>query len=166
MARFRLKAKHYLNVPGTEWEQKETDQATGKQVRKVYEVPLYLDPEDPSSHNYPGEVIVATVKDKAFPRDIIFVPPCSVDMEPLDEEAEAMWKEIAAKGQHPIESLPTNEDFGAWIAKKFEREADALALKVSQPDSRVSSLERQVEELKALVASLAQPKPNISIGAK
>jgi hypothetical protein len=41
MARFRLKDKHYLHVlPGTEWEQKELDQVTGKQARKVYLVPL------------------------------------------------------------------------------------------------------------------------------
>lgn len=88
-------------------------------------------------------------------------------MEPLDEEAEALHAEVMSKGAHPIDSLPANGGtLGDMILEKFQREADALASKLAQPDSRVQALETQVAELKALVASLAQPKTGVAIGAK
>src|ERR1035437_368992 len=96
MARFRLKDKHYLHVlPETEWEQKELDQVTGKQARKVYLVPRYLDPDDPSDCNYPGEIIVATKEDKAWPRDIIMKGPPTADMEPIDDESIVILKKMS-----------------------------------------------------------------------
>ena len=52
MARWRLTAKHYLTVPGIEWEQKETNRDTGRQMTKKYPVPLFLDPDDPADQNY------------------------------------------------------------------------------------------------------------------
>ena len=73
MARWRLMNAHYLNVSGTEWEHKETDRSTGKQARKVFPVPMLLNPEDPADHNYPGEIIVAHEGKTAQRRDIIFV---------------------------------------------------------------------------------------------
>jgi len=72
MARFRLKDKHCLAVPGVEWEHVETDQQTAKRARKVFPFPLYLDAEQPSDCNYRGEIIVATKADPRYPRDIIF----------------------------------------------------------------------------------------------
>src|SRR6266705_2613092 len=106
MARWRLLTGHYLNVEGTEWEYKETDRNTGKQARKVFAVPLFMDPNDPSDHNYPGEIIVANIADRAFARDIIFLGDPTPDMEPLDAEAEAISESLAPKWTHPIESLP------------------------------------------------------------
>ena len=50
--RWKLTEPHYLNVPETTWEQKETDRMTGKQVRKAYPVPLYLNPKEESDWNY------------------------------------------------------------------------------------------------------------------
>src|SRR6266705_1767114 len=106
MARWRLRTGHYLNVPGTEWEYKETDRTTGKTGRKVFAVPMLLDPNDPADHNYPGEIIVASAEDRAFPRDIIFLGDPTPDMEPIDDEAEAISEALASKWVHPIESLP------------------------------------------------------------
>lgn len=104
MARWRLTQKHYLNVPGTEWEYKEISQSTGRQVRKVFKVPQYLDPDDPTDCNYPlaarptdrNELIVAHAKG-AEKADIIFIGDPTPDMTPLDEEAEAISAGLRAK---------------------------------------------------------------------
>ena len=102
MARWRLREKHYLRVPGTEWEYREVTMA-GRQGRKIFQVPLYLDPEDPGCHNYPGEIIVA---DKPYNRDYVFEGPPTPEMEPLDDEAEAISKAESVNWVNPIESLP------------------------------------------------------------
>lgn len=98
---------HYLNVPGTEWEYKETDRNTGRQGRKVWNVPLFLDPRDAADHNYRelGEIIVSDGQG-AMGRDIIFVGDPTPDMEPLDAAAEAISKSFEHRWIHPIESLP------------------------------------------------------------
>lgn len=109
MARWRLTAAHYLKVPGTEWEQKETDQQTGKQGRKVYPVPLYLDPNNAADCNYPGEIIVSNKHSAAHPKDIVFSGPPTPDMEPIDDEAIKITEPLKRKWEttHPIEALPT-----------------------------------------------------------
>jgi hypothetical protein len=109
MARWKLQSPHYLRVPGTEWEYRETDQATGKQARKVYEVPLYLNPGDKADHNYPGEIVV-TDGNGADPRDIHFLGEPTPDMDPLDDDARRVSDKFRHKWKNPIESLPT--DFG------------------------------------------------------
>lgn len=116
MARWRLKSPHYLNVPGTEYELQETDRATGKSVKKKFQVGLYLNPDDPTDHNYPGNpsigqegsIIVTDKFDKQFPRDILFLGPPTPEMEPLDEAAEKLTAEWQKKWTKvPVESLPT-----------------------------------------------------------
>lgn len=95
-ARWKLMQKHYIKVPGTTWEYRETGN-TGKQVRKTLEVPMYLDPDDPADHNYKadGLIIVANRESDDFMRDIIFVGDPTPDMVPLNAEA----KEISARFQ-------------------------------------------------------------------
>lgn len=109
MARWRLTAKHYLPVAGTEYEYKETNRDTGRQVRKVFEVPLYLDPDQPSdwTDRVNGEIIVSN-GEGAERSDIIFQGNPTPDMEPLDDEAEAISAALRQKWEHPIESLPAN----------------------------------------------------------
>lgn len=126
MARWRLQAAHYLNVPGTEWEYKEVDRNTGKQGRKVYIVPMYLHPENPLDHNHPGEIIVAQGKNPN-PKDIIFIGEPTPDMEPIDDEAQAITDQCKPKWQHPIDSLPANGDYSASLLSKLERQLDAAS---------------------------------------
>src|SRR5881392_1048059 len=100
MARWRLKDKHYLSVPGIEWEYQETDRETGRRARKIFTVPLYLDPEIQADWNYPeeGAIIVSTKFDPAHRRDIVFTGPPTPDMEPVDDEAEAITQEYVDSG--------------------------------------------------------------------
>src|SRR5712664_1979266 len=76
MARWRLITGHYLNVlidgSPAEWEYKETDRNTGKQARRIFPVPVLLDPNDPADHNHPGEIIVCH-EGAGDRRDIIFL---------------------------------------------------------------------------------------------
>lgn len=161
MARWRLTAAHYLNVPGTEWEYKETDQNTGKQARRVFTVPALLNPNDPSDCNYPGEIIVAW-KDKGQGRDIIFIGEPTPDMEPLDDEASAVSNKLRPKWVHPVESLSGNGFSGDLIAMLEKQMTLALknqptnvsAAGVSQED--FAKLQAQVAALMAQNAALAE----------
>lgn len=95
MARWKLIEAHYLNVPGTTWEAKEVDRSTGRQVKKVFNVPLYLDPKDEADWNYRREQdpdlqdggIIVCLAGKGRPRDIVFEGDPTPCMIPLDDEA-------------------------------------------------------------------------------
>jgi hypothetical protein len=121
MARWKLTDSHYLAVPGTEWEYKEQNRETGRQARKVYEVPLYLNPKDAADWNYPRDeaIIVANKFDPAYPRDIIFHGRPTADMEPLDDEAQAISDNERKNWIHPIESL--NMTYSESRLSEFER---------------------------------------------
>lgn len=122
MARWRLTAAHYLNVPGEEYEHIETDRDTGKRVRKLYPVPMFLDPKDPANHNYPGDIIVGQ-GETGFPRDLIFTGPPTPDMEPLDAEAEKITKEASKKWVNPMDALPgQGVDYSSQLLAVFERQ--------------------------------------------
>lgn len=174
MARWRLTAAHYLNVPGTEYEYKETDRNTGKQARKVFAVPALLNPDDVGDQNYRelGELIVCH-EGKGQPRDIIFTNANGTpgeptpDMEPLDDEAQAISDSLRSKWQHPIESLASNgNDYGAKLVELFQTQIDAMggikptSVKGVDPDA-FAKLQAQVAELAetnaALTAQLAKP---------
>jgi len=124
MARWKLLSAHYLNVPGVEWEYRETTRE-GKQGRKIFTVPQYLDPKDPADWNYPelGEIIVSDGKGKQQ-RDIIFVGPPTPEMEPLDDDATKVTDLEKAKWVHPIESLDTT--YSASLLKDLERQVADL----------------------------------------
>jgi hypothetical protein len=110
MARYRLRSPHYINVgpidgQAIEYEYKETNRDTGRQARKVFPVPMHLDPKEPSDCNYPGEIIVAT-EAAAQGRDYIFFGDPTPEMEPLDAEAEAVVERLRPRWEHPIDTLP------------------------------------------------------------
>lgn len=143
MARWKLTDAHYLAVPGTEWEYKETNRETGRQARKVYEVPIYLNPKDQADWNYPRDeaIIVANKFDPAYPRDIVFHGTPTPDMEPLDDEATAISDAERSKWIHPIE-----------------------ALNMTYSESRLSEFERAIAEhtAKSMAAAPSLP-PNLSL---
>jgi hypothetical protein len=108
--RWRLMGPHYLNVPGTEWEHNESDRSTGKAARKLYNVPLLLDPRNPQDCNRDGDCIVAHAIDGARNErsDIIFFGNPTPDMEPVNDEAQAITDSLQAKWAHPIDTLPAH----------------------------------------------------------
>src|ERR1700751_6456069 len=128
MARWKLLEGHYLNVPGTEWEYKETDRDTGRQHRLVLPVPLYLHPDNSTDWNYKEQeaIIVSNKFNKAFPRDYVFSGPPTPNMEPLDEEAEKISQEFIDSGawKHPIDSL--NMTYSQSILSEFEQKLASL----------------------------------------
>jgi len=134
MARWRLTDAHYLNVPGTEWEYKESDRETGRQARKVYEVPLHLDPKNPADWNNRAEeaIYVSTKYDGAHPRDYVFIGPPTPDMEPIDEEARLISQGYIESGawQHPIDSI--NMTYSQSVLSDFERQLAQVLANVSK----------------------------------
>ena len=155
VARWRLTSAHYLNVPGTEWEQKETHRETGRQVRKLYPVPLLLDPKDQADWNYPGEIIVAYEGSK-YPRDLIFTGLPTPDMEPLNEAAEAISVGERARYKHPIDSIPG--DYGQQVLTQLTKQLDAIISERGIPKAEnagaipsdaFAQLQQQVAELMA-----------------
>jgi hypothetical protein len=143
MARWRLTDSHYLAVAGTEWEYKEQNRETGRQARKVYEVPMYLNPKDNADWNYPRDeaIIVSDKFDPAYPRDIVFRGTPTPDMEPLDDEAQAISDGERKNWIHPIE-----------------------ALNMTYSESRLSEFERNIAELMAKgVPKVSSPMPAMSL---
>lgn len=169
MARWRLTQPHYLNVPGTEWEYKETDRTSGRQGRKIFDVPLLLDPNDSTCYNYPGECVVSDGNHPG-PKDYIFLGPPTPDMDPMDDEAEKISASLADKWKHPIESLP-GQGYSQSLLADFQTQlAAAMAQtpiqKVAGPVSAGSvdpaafaALQEQVAQLMARNAELEAEKP-------
>lgn len=143
MARWKLLEPHYLAVPGTEWEYKETNRETGRQARKVYEVPLYLNPADPADWtDRPNEQIVVTnAYNPAHPSDLVFTGPPTPNMEALDAEAQAISDKESSKWIHPIESL-----------------------NMTYSESRLSEFEREIAQILAGKMEEKRPAPNLSLG--
>ncbi len=164
--RWRLNSPHYLNVielpDGTrcEWEHKETARETGRTVRKLFPVPILLNPNDPADCNYPGEIIVAHAIDgtHTLARDIIFKGDPTPEMEPLNEAAQALTDTLRHKWDHPIDSLPANGGMtgaeSAFMAKMME-----TFEKIAPPQANQSVPKEQYDALLARVAALeAGPK--------
>lgn len=156
MARWRLITGHYLNVPGTEWEYKETDRGTGKQVRKVFPVPMLLDPNDGSHQNYPGAIIVTNKEDRAFPNDILFVGDPTPDMDPLDDEAEAISASFKDRWIHPIEALP-GQSFSQSLLDDLQRQVAAMQTDDKVKPKNIGGIDpASFAQLQAQVAELAK----------
>ncbi len=98
MARWKLTEPHYLKVPGTKWEYTMQNRTTGKPQRKVFDVPLYLNPEDEGDWNvregYDGYIAVCH-EDKGLPSDIAFIGDPTPGMVPLDDEARELTARFA-----------------------------------------------------------------------
>lgn len=165
MARWRLLNAHYLNVPDNEWEYKETNRDTGRQVRKVFPVPRLLDTNDQSDYNYPGEIIVTDGKSHTERKDIIFFGPPTPDMEPLDDEAQAISDAERHKWIHPIESLP-GQGYGETLLADLQRQLSAAAALQPTPAVSVKGVDpadfaKLQEQVAALLAQNLELKAQV-----
>lgn len=164
MARWRLTASHYLNVPGVKYTREETDRDTGEVAKFDYDVPMFLDIRNPPRrYNQDGNIFVTNVKPIGPSRDVYFLGDPTPDMEPVDDEA----REISGKmrWQNPMgeEAFPTSggsyggsEGFGAAMIAQLEKAIDKLAKKAAsgEPTSgkgvdpeAFAELQKQVQAL-------------------
>ena len=156
MPRFRLRCGHYLNIidnysnEQVEWIYEETDRTTGRTNRKKYHVPMLLD----------AETIVTTKRNTAFPNDTVFFGDPTPDMEPLDEEAEALVESLKSKWIHPIDTLPVNggmnEQEKAFMATMMESFAKQVG--AALPAQPVAATGVSLEEFNAVKAQLEEMK--------
>lgn len=177
--RWRLTEPHYINVPtlpdGTkvEWEHKEMARESGRAVRKLFAVPMLLDPKDPADHNYPGEIIVARDVDGARHQrgDLIFLGDPTPAMEPLNDEAQAITDALRPRWEHPIETLPVNGGmnesemaFFQNMMAQFGKMAQAApaAENATVPRSEFDALKQQLEELKAALVAKPAEAPSVA----
>lgn len=158
--RWRLTNPHYLKVfelpDGTrcEWEHKETARETGRTVRKLFSVPILLNPSDPSDCNYPGEVIVAHAGESNLQRDIIFEGPPTQEMEPLNESAQALSDSMRDRWLHPIDTLPVNGGLNS-SESEFMQKMMAAFERIAPPPVQATAINQvQFDELKAQVVAL------------
>lgn len=166
--RWRLNSPHYLNVlelpDGTrpEWEHKETARETGRMVRKLFTVPILLDPKDPTMCNRDGEIVVAHQAEFNDRFDIIFLGNPTPEMEPLNEPAQTLTDTLRAKWDHPIESLPANGGMNAeessFMAKMMEAFARGVPTQPTVvPDAALEEMKARIALLEAALAEKATP---------
>lgn len=159
MARWRLKTTHYLNVPGTEYRYEEISQY-GKQMRVSRDVPLHLDPDNQADQNYPGEIIVSHKRDGLHMRDIVFAGEPTADMEPLDEEAQAITAKLEAKWHQKVDQIG-DEGIGSHLIERFMSQQAAAEQATSASSANIEKLleaQASTQNLMAqLLAKLAVP---------
>jgi hypothetical protein len=173
--RWRLLQSHYINIAqlpdGTkiEWEHKETNRESGRAVRKLYPVPMLLNPEDPGDQNYPGEIVVTQEVEGATPRrqDLIMFGPPTRDMEPMNDEAEAISDSLRARWINPVETLPSNGGMDDKEMAFFKTMMSQFGGSAQPAPAQVVS-RAEYDELKAkLDAVLAtQPKADTPAGRR
>lgn len=154
MARWRVISPHYIYAEQygqpTEWAREETNRESGRTFRKTMKVPLLVDPNDPSCLNRQGMCVVAS-KGSEQPGDIVMEGLPTPDLEPLDDEAEAISAEHRHKWVSPIDSLPLTdgESLAAQLIRAFESQI-SIAQTV-QPASLKGVGSTEIAELKAMI---------------
>lgn len=162
MARWRLTAAHYLRTEGIEWVYNEVDRTTGRPKRRSFQVPQYLNPDDPGDWNYrynqdAGEIIVC--QGTGEDRDIQFFGDPTPDMVPLDDEAKAISASFADKWKHPIDSL--SGTYGDRLVEDFQTELAAVQAAQNKPaqidgmTELLSAMSEMMKQNQQLIASLA-----------
>lgn len=162
LARWRLTGPHYINAYYPDMEDKQSSweytqlNDKGRQIRKRYKVPMYLDPKDPTCYNYPGEIIVANMENGL---DIVMEGKPTMEMEPLNEEAKRLSDIEAPKWKNPmgVDAFPGTGGFQNELILKLERQIEGLlALKTVEPAPPVPVSSIPIEEFRALQKQMAE----------
>lgn len=159
MARWALRAPHYLNVVDTEYEYTEVSRSDGRSKRHRFKVPRFLHPDDPNDFTYPPDVTVC-YDGKGLPRDLVFIGEPTPDMEPLDAEAVAISKSLEHKWLNAMSeaALPSTGGFSDALLSKFEAALTDVINRVGIPkaenqslkgagDDAIAKLQEQMAEL-------------------
>lgn len=164
MARWKLTEKHYLNVPGTRWEFQTVDRMTGRPQRKVYEVPLFLDPENEQDwtwkDGFDGAVIVCH-EGKGEPRDLVFVGDPTPGMLPLDDEATAItakfsWTPTAGLDEDSKSNSYQNQLLMGMIDQMAELQTKATAAPMAAGmEQFLTMMTQMMEKQTQILAAIA-----------
>lgn len=180
MARWMLIEPHYLNVPDTKWEYVETDRATGRPIRKQFDVPIFLHPEDPSNWTEKdianngqvigGRVIVSDGVGAA-PTDIIFVGDPTPNMLPLDDHAREVSARFASVWKAPNEN--SNRTHSQSLLDDLERkmqlveQQQAKAQQVPMPalEQLLTAVTQMLQQNQEMMKALAIGREQNPTGA-
>lgn len=162
MARWKLMTAHYINSPGTEWEYSETSRSSGKAIRRRFEVPIHLDPTDPShwtqrqgsknqfNDGEDGAIIVCT-PGTGDDTDIIFLGDPTPDMLPVDDEAKSISDSFKGLWAYKPETEAGN--FSQALVDRFQTEMDSIKQSVKPTTMEIPGL---MELAAALAVSVKQ----------
>lgn len=162
---------HYLTVPGTHWEQNETDRNTGKSNRKVHNVGLLLNPDDAADCDRNGEIIVYSAveggRGPKFGHEFLGEP--TPEMEPINDEAQTISDSLRAKWEKPFDSFQTaaDGDFSTRLLAGIEKALNKASQNTGDvpgatvvPITEYNALKDQMAEMqKQMDAIMAQTKP-------
>lgn len=160
MARWRVTAKHYINArqfgEDTTWVREETNRDTGRAFRRTFQVPLYIDPEDPICINKNVGYCVVATEGHEMPGDIILDGPPTPDMEPMDDHARELTAAEAPKWKDPINGLPIQlgENFGDQLLAMLSSQVNSASKPGNTSLNGVGS--NELAELKAMIAEQAK----------
>jgi hypothetical protein len=177
MARWKLTEAHYIVAERDgvrpEWEYKEISRATGREIRKKFPVPMYLDPKSQEDWNHRPDaqddgMIVVTDGVNAHHKDIVLIKnakgqlPITPGMEPLDDEARA----ISAKYNERVIPIEGREDatYSERLLDKFiEQMAEAktnAGQQLSTPgiDKVLESMTAMMEQNQKILTALVEQK--------
>ena len=183
MARWKLTEPHYLNVPSSRWEHTAVDSRTGKPTRKMYKVPMHLDPRvaDDWNFKYPnnemdGEIRVCW-EGKGMPDDIVFEGDPTPGMLPIDDEAKAITAKFNWTPTQGIDEESQRSGFFARLGDEMINQlTDLRAAAVQQQQAHgvdkvleamaaMMEQNRQLMQLlmgKVTAAPAAEPEPIIA----
>lgn len=164
--RWKLTEPHYLNVPGTKWEFTIQNRVTGKPQRKVFDVPLYLNPEDEGDWNirdgFDGYIAVCH-EGKGNPSDIIFIGNPTPGMLPLDDEARELtakfaWKPTQGTDEESKMASFSNQILNGLIDKMSDAQvAASTPAAIPGLDQLIAVMTQMMAQQGELIARLSQP---------
>lgn len=171
MARWKLMTSHYLNtVDKTEWEYREVDLITGREVRRRRVVPRYLDIRDPGDwtnrlgdagvsrggnmQDGLGEIIVCR-EGQGLPSDIVFFGDPTPDMSPVDDEAREISASFVERWSYKPDSaeIPYAQAQAERITKVVQKEAREMEVPGLQ--DLVAAITLMAQQNQALLQQLA-----------
>lgn len=160
MARWQLTEPHYLNVPGTKWEQTITNKATNRPERKTYKVPQYLHPDVDSDWNrFDGHEGIITVchvgKGHSDGKDVEFEGPPTPGMLPLDEEAKAISNKFDWKPTQGLDDVSQAESHTSKILGGLIDQLTDMKVKTTEATS-IQGMDKFMETMTAMMAQNQQ----------
>jgi len=170
MARWRLAVSHYIHVDGTEWEYKEMDRVSGREVRKRFSVPRFLDVNDPldwtekvigrDGSAIDGNIIVSDGLG-AESSDIIFTGDPTPEMVPLDDAAAAISAKFAGRWKRAPDSPEGN--YADGLVEQLQGEMLKLqttpgVVQVDGMSDLLTALTSMMKQNQELLATLTPPR--------